>query len=193
MIETFIWFSFKSTIKVIFVFVSTTNFIWLASYYLIPDGIFYENWSNIELNPTLHCRARKKQSNQGPFACDGPLLMWDRDCIYGQWLHHCMHCTVRSTKLHISRLPPNPALKSKPYPNLSVFTLLYSLYSLHSKIFGIYHPFFLQAKKSHKKSHKMSRDYAPEKIRTFCYYYYYLQSICFDENNYVKIVLCIFQ
>ena len=33
----------------------------------------------------------------------------------------------------------------------------------------------------------MSRDYAPEKIKNFCYYYYYyLQSICFDEKNYVK-------
>ena len=34
----------------------------------------------------------------------------------------------------------------------------------------------------------MSRDYAPEKIKTYYYYYYYyyLQSICFDEKNYVK-------
>ena len=32
----------------------------------------------------------------------------------------------------------------------------------------------------------MSRDYAPEKIRTFCYYYYYLQSICFDEKKLCK-------
>ena len=31
----------------------------------------------------------------------------------------------------------------------------------------------------------MSRDYAPEKIRTFCYYYY-LQSICFDEKKLCK-------
>ena len=105
-------------------------------------------------------------------------LCWcgTRDCIYGQWLHHCMHCTVRSTKLHISRLPPNPALKSKPYPNLSVFTLLYSLYSLHSKIFGIYHPFFLQAK-TQKISQKIPQN---------------VQRLCTGENKNFLLLLLLF-
>ena len=106
-------------------------------------------------------------------------LCWcgTRDCIYGQWLHHCMHCTVRSTKLHISRLPPNPALKSKPYPNLSVFTLLYSFYSLHSKIFGIYHPFFLQAK-TQKISQKIPQN---------------VQRLCTGENkNFLLLLLLLF-